>query len=226
MALSWPDICLRLGLAAVTGTCIGINRGQHGRAAGLRTMLMVCTGAALAMVVASAFALSFGGADASAMPSRFAQGILAGMGFLGGGVILQQGLAVIRGVTTAATLWYTTVLGLCFGLGFWQVGLVAWGIAMFALLVLPYAERFIHSDRYGSVTIITRTPGMDADEFRRRLTSLGIDVQDFSIRNDLIRQRKTIKCGVRFHVNREFDLPRLVVASLSEQPGIQKVRWR
>lgn len=223
LSLAWSDVFLRLGLAAVAGTSVGINRGQHGRAAGLRTMLMVCTGTSLAILCADEFARRSGG-DTSAMPSRFAQGILAGMGFLGGGVILREG-ATIRGVTTAAALWYTTILGICFGLGFWQIGLIAWAIGMFALLVLPYAERHIHSDRFGTVTIVTRTPGIGAGEFCRILQSLGLTVQGFAIDNHVERKIARIACDVQFHVGREFDLPQLVVARLSEHPGVRDVSW-
>jgi putative Mg2+ transporter-C (MgtC) family protein len=226
LALPWPDVVLRLGLAALAGTAVGINRGQRGRAAGLRTMLMVCTGAALAMVAASDYALGHPGADLSAITSRFAQGILAGMGFLGAGVILREGTESIRGVTTAASLWYVTVLGLCFGLGLWEIGLFAWGIALVALLLLPYAERHLHFDRYARVTIVTRAPAMAPGEFCRLLESLGLSVENLSIRDQVRRKVTTIRCNVRFHVGRQLDMPRQVVARLAEQPGVREVQWR
>jgi putative Mg2+ transporter-C (MgtC) family protein len=226
LALPWSDVFLRLGLAALAGTSVGINRGQRGRAAGLRTMLMVCTGAALAMVVASEFALRHPGTDMSALTSRFAQGILAGMGFLGAGVILRQGTETIRGVTTAAALWYVTVLGLCFGLGLWQIGLLAWGIMMFALLLLPYAEQRLHADRYACVTIVTHGPAMTPEQFCRELESLGLSIENLSIRDRVRRKVTLIRCDVRFHIGRQLDLPRQVVAHLSEQPGVREVQWK
>jgi putative Mg2+ transporter-C (MgtC) family protein len=226
LALPWSDVFLRLGLAALAGTSVGINRGQRGRAAGLRTMLMVCTGAALAMVAASDFAGRHPGSDLSAITSRFAQGILAGMGFLGAGVILRQGTETIRGVTTAAALWYVTVLGLCLGLGLWEVGLLAWGIGLFALLLLPYAERYLHTDRYASVTVVTRAPAMTPDEFCRQIESLGLAIENLSIRDQVRRKVTTIRCDVRFHVGRQLDLPRQVVARLSALPGVREVQWK
>lgn len=226
LALPWPDVFLRLGLAAVAGMTVGINRGRRARAAGLRTMLLVCTGSALAMVAASDFALQNAGADLSTMNSRFAQGILAGMGFLGAGVILREGTEAIRGVTTAAALWYVTVLGLCFGLGLWQVGILAWGIAIVALLLLPHVEQYLHFDRYAKVTLVTRGPGTTPEELCKELESLGLTIENLAIRERVRQKVTTIRCDVRFHVSRERDLPRQVVGRLSQQPGVREVQWR
>src|SRR5690349_20177190 len=123
MALGWTDILIRLGLATAAGAAVGFNRSRRGRVAGLRTMLLVCTGASLAMIVAQLASATPGAPDAS----RWAQGILAGMGFLGAGAIVRNG-PLVSGVTTAATLWYTTILGLCFGTGYWSVGAAAFVI--------------------------------------------------------------------------------------------------
>jgi putative Mg2+ transporter-C (MgtC) family protein len=227
MTLTWPDVIIRLLLAVAAGMSIGIDRGRHGRAAGMRTMLLICTGAALAMILANWLMLKEGspGAEPGTAPARFAQGLMAGMGFLGAGAILRKG-NLIRGVTTAATIWYVTILGLVFGLGYWQVGLIAWGIALIALLILPYLELYIHTDRYATVTVVTRAEGMTAEAFCRQLESMEMKVQQFSIRYEVGEKLKTIRCIVQYHVGQQLDLPQRAVAELSGRQGVIEVRWK
>src|SRR5690606_29104215 len=117
-ALPWEVVLLRLGLAAMAGAIVGLERESHGRAAGLRTTMLVCVSAAVAMLVSHALFVASTGPGISWRPdpARLAAGILTGMGFLGGGAIIREG-NMVRGVTTAAALWFVTVLGLAFGSG-------------------------------------------------------------------------------------------------------------
>ena len=122
--LDWPEIALRLALTVVAGTLVGLDRGRHGRPVGLRTTLLVCLAAAVSMIqtnlmlpTAGRKADSFVMLDLMCLPL----GILTGMGFIGAGAILKRGELVL-GITTAATLWFVTVLGLCFGGGQWVLG--------------------------------------------------------------------------------------------------------
>ena len=125
--ITWPDIALRIALAIAAGAMIGLNRGEHGLPAGLRTTLLVCLAACLSMIQANILIASTGRpADSFVMMDvmRLPLGILSGMGFIGGGVILKRENLVL-GVTTAATLWFVTVLGLCFGGGQIALGIIA-----------------------------------------------------------------------------------------------------
>src|SRR5215467_14403800 len=123
LALTWHDVALRLALSVVAGAVLGIDRGEHGRPAGLRTTLLVCLAAAVAMIQTNLL-LGTAGKTGSSFAvldlMRLPLGILTGMGFIGGGAILRRD-NMVMGVTTAATLWFVTVLGLCFGGG--QIGL-------------------------------------------------------------------------------------------------------
>src|SRR5688572_16880475 len=112
--LSWNDVLLRLGLACVAGLVLGFERERQGRAAGLRTTLLACVASTLAMLLAHHFVIEYAASGSNAWrpdPGRLAAGILTGIGFLGAGVIMRHG-ALVRGVTTAAVLWYATILGL------------------------------------------------------------------------------------------------------------------
>ena len=117
--LTWPEIVLRLSCALATGAVIGLNRTGHDRPAGLRTSILVCLAACIAMLQVNLL-LSLRGrtSDSFVMNDlmRLPLGILSGMGFIGAGAIVRRQKLVV-GVTTAATMWFLTVLGLCFGGG-------------------------------------------------------------------------------------------------------------
>ncbi len=124
---TWPDILLRLLLTVVAGAVIGFNREARGHAAGLRTTILVGLAAAVAMIQANIL-LSAGGKASDSFGTldlmRMPLGILTGVGFIGGGVILKKGGSV-TGVTTAATLWIVTAISLCFGGGQLLLGIAA-----------------------------------------------------------------------------------------------------
>jgi putative Mg2+ transporter-C (MgtC) family protein len=109
--IGWSDVALRLALTVVAGLLIGYNRTEHGKAAGLRTTLLVCLAASLAMIQVNLLLPMAGRASDSFVTNdlmRLPLGILTGVGFIGGGAILRRD-NIISGVTTAATLWYVTV---------------------------------------------------------------------------------------------------------------------
>ncbi len=112
---------LRLMLALVCGGLLGLERGKKKRPAGFRTHMLVCVGAALAMITNQYMAEHYVGIDASRMASQ----VISGIGFLGAGTIMVTGLQKIRGLTTAAGLWVVACIGLAFGTGFYSGGIVA-----------------------------------------------------------------------------------------------------
>ncbi len=162
------DLIVRLLVAAALGGIIGLERKQHGRAAGLRTHLLVALGAAMAMVVSLHFEHIFGrsGADSSIRidPARVAYGVMGGIGFLGAGAIIQYGVG-IRGLTTAASLWCTAAIGLGAGFGMFIVSFVAVVIVLFALIVLNFVDRRIPVRFTKRITI--NVPGTSAEAINR-----------------------------------------------------------
>src|SRR5690606_23817461 len=114
------DIVAHLLVAMAAGSAIGIERSYHGRPAGFRTHVLVCMSSALLMLVTMYQSHWFPGAAESVRldPTRMAQGIMTGIGFLGAGVIMKEGLTV-RGLTTAASIWITAAIGILAGIGFY-----------------------------------------------------------------------------------------------------------
>lgn len=127
------DLLTRVGLATVLGVAIGLERQWRSRMAGLQTMALVSTGSALYLVLG---AYSFSDGD----PTRVAAQIVSGIGFLGAGVIMKQGLSV-TGLNTAATLWSTGAVGALAGAWLWREALASAGIVVaINLLLHPLAE--------------------------------------------------------------------------------------
>lgn len=124
---------LRLLVAALLGGLLGYERETHGKAAGVRTHMLVCTGAALFVLGSE---LVGGGDDAM---SRVVQGIVAGIGFLGVGTIIKgSNMDEVKGLTTAAGVWMTAAVGVCVGLGLEATAVLATLLMLFILHVLPY----------------------------------------------------------------------------------------
>lgn len=135
-------LALRLGIALLAGIIVGIERELRGKAAGLRTYMLVCLGAAFFVLVPIQLGVMYQSADAF---SRIIQGIITGIGFIGGGVILHRSRdaarsAVVQGLTSAATIWVAAALGIAAGCGLWELTLIGAGITLFILRVVKQLE--------------------------------------------------------------------------------------
>jgi putative Mg2+ transporter-C (MgtC) family protein len=139
--LSLLDIIVRLTLAAVLGGAIGLERELREREAGLRTHLLVSVGAALFTLVSAYAWTDWAFSTPRGIvfdPTRIAAQIVTGIGFLGAGAIIRQGLSV-RGLTTAATLWLVAAIGMASGAGYWEAAVVATAGALLTLWPLRIA---------------------------------------------------------------------------------------
>ncbi len=138
MILELGDVGLRLVAAATVGGLIGLNRDIEQKPIGVRTLALVALGAALITVATIEVEGIYENKDAlSRVIQGLVQGIMAGIGFIGAGVILRKPDAdVVKGLTTAATVWVTAGLGICCGLGAWDVVAVGSVVAVFVLIVL------------------------------------------------------------------------------------------
>jgi putative Mg2+ transporter-C (MgtC) family protein len=145
--ISLPDVtevAMRLGAATLIGAAVGLNREMRHRPAGLKTHALVGLGAALITSVTAALT-SIQQPDIAAL-SRAIQGIIAGIGFLGGGAILKDGDEV-HGITTAATIWVVAALGIGCGAGFFASAMIAMVIALLVLVVGNRIEEFVQTKR-------------------------------------------------------------------------------
>jgi putative Mg2+ transporter-C (MgtC) family protein len=145
MTLDLIDIILRLGGAASAGIVLGINRDVQNKPIGSRTLGLVGLGSAVVVVATIQFPGMAENPDAaSRVIQGVIQGLMAGISFIGAGVILRDpDRQNVQGLTTAATVWVTAALGIACGLAMWRAALAAIVIAFFLLVVMAWIENFI-----------------------------------------------------------------------------------
>jgi putative Mg2+ transporter-C (MgtC) family protein len=226
MSITYLELGLRLGAAALAGILVGIERESHGRAAGLRTTLLVCVAACIAMLIsASLFTqATLNGAPNIPDPARLAAGVLSGMGFLGAGSIIRNGNRV-QGITTAATLWFVTLIGLAFGAGLFVIGGAGVLISFAVLYLLPPIERQVKNDWYATVTIQSKLDGLSDTDFRKEIEALGVRIKKMDLDYDLQTQRKTLRCELKFKRDKLLGLSEKVVQRLIQLDGVLQVSW-
>src|SRR5437763_3735631 len=143
-------VIFRIATALFVGGVIGFERSFHGRPAGFRTHSLVCVASALLMLVTVYQSEWMTAVPLDAIrtdPTRMAQGIMTGIGFLGGGVIFKEGLTV-RGLTTAASIWVTASIGILVGIGFWFAALVGTLATLAVLAVFRWIEQMLPAEFY------------------------------------------------------------------------------
>lgn len=147
--MSFWDVVLRLFVAAICGGLIGIDRGRKRRAAGFRTYMLVCMGAALTIVLGAYLSIqikdAWGLKDASTDVSRFGAQVINGIGFIGAGTIIVTGRQQVKGMTTAAGLWASACMGLAIGAGFWAAAVIGCSCIILTIVVFSKLESFILS---------------------------------------------------------------------------------
>jgi putative Mg2+ transporter-C (MgtC) family protein len=189
ISLTWQQIALRIAFALIASFLIGYDRDEHGKTAGIRTTMLVCLAATLAMLQANLLMNSTGKTPSSFVVldlMRMPLGILSGIGFIGAGAILRKD-GFVHGLTTAATLWFITVLGLLFGGGQLKLGIVSTVIALFILWALKWLEHRISVHRTGTLDIElngqANTPQpVDETTLRSILHQGGFSIHNWNVR--------------------------------------------
>ena len=141
-AIAWPDILWRTGAAALFGLVVGIDREVRGFSAGLRTHMLVALSSAITMLIALELHRGLAIEGRSADPTRAIQGLAQAIGFLCAGVIFVA-RGTVHGLTTAASLWMTSSIGMAAGAGFMRIALVGVLAAVFVVTVLWLVERLL-----------------------------------------------------------------------------------
>jgi putative Mg2+ transporter-C (MgtC) family protein len=225
--LEWTDVALRLALTVVAGVAIGYDRSEHGKAAGMRTTLLVCLAASVAMIQVNMLLPTAGRAPNSFVMNdlmRLPLGILTGVGFIGGGVILRRDNIVV-GVTTAATLWLVTVIGLCLGGGQIALGLVTTGVGLLGLWPLRWVESRMRREYQAQFSIEVDASGPGEAEVRRRLIAAGLAITA----SRFVQHRASGHCELVFEIShqRRFvstETPP-VLRELAAEAGVIRLQW-
>jgi putative Mg2+ transporter-C (MgtC) family protein len=188
------EMILRLLAALAAGAFIGYERSFHGRPAGLRTHVLVCLASALLMLVTvyeDQWVRTPG--EARLDPTRMAQGIMTGIGFLGAGVIVKEGLNV-RGLTTAASIWITAGIGVLAGVGLYLPLVVSVLLTLAVLSGFRWIEMRVPTQAYYYFDVQYAREGTLSEEaMRELLKKLGFSVANFSYRLVGIGQERLLR---------------------------------
>jgi putative Mg2+ transporter-C (MgtC) family protein len=224
------NFLLRLVAACLVGAAIGLERDMHGRAAGLRTNMLVSLGSALFMIISEAVALMYsasGSGDTGLRvdPSRIAAQIITGIGFLGAGAIIKEGINV-RGLTTAACLWVSAGLGMACGAGLFELAILVALISLVTLTGVGYLERLYAKDSYRTLEIVvpnqTDLKRVIDTVKREHLKILHLDYE-----RDFQKDQMMVVFNIRlFHRGIPDKLSHTIIGDL-ESSGlpIQRIRW-
>jgi putative Mg2+ transporter-C (MgtC) family protein len=180
------EMVWRLLAALLAGAAIGYERSYNGRPAGFRTHALVCMSSSLLMLVTvyeASWVRSAPG-EIRVDPTRMAQGIMTGIGFLGAGAIIKEGLTV-RGLTTAASIWITAAIGVLAGIGFYFPLIVSVILTLGVLSVFRWIEQAMPTQAYFQFDVrLARDGGLDEDSLRELLAQHGFSIANFSHRFD------------------------------------------
>jgi putative Mg2+ transporter-C (MgtC) family protein len=220
MGISQYEMILRLLLGAVIGGIIGYERQVHGRPAGFRTHILVCVACVLLMN-ASGYYHSLGVSEPAylrADPGRIAAGAITGVGFIGAGVVLRTGFS-IQGLTTAATIWMVSAIGLAVGEGLYLAGIVTTGITMFALVVLRKVESRMPK-LYSRVLTIVTGDNVEEDDIIAVLTKHDVHISNVDYEQCSISETTTYNYAVSFYNKK---LIKSILGELSSLADVKRV---
>jgi putative Mg2+ transporter-C (MgtC) family protein len=223
-SLSWEEALLRIVVAAALGGAVGIERELREHDAGFRTHMLVAIGSALFTIV-SAYAfrdfLVGGGSVVRADPTRIAAQIVTGIGFLGAGAIIRQGLTV-KGLTTAATLWVVAAIGMAVGAGYYGGALITTGVVLISLWPLRILAK-MGTSRFRPQTsrLVVHLPtGESPGPLIDEVEHLGARVKSLEIGHEA--DRRTVLLDVTMPPR--VDAPR-VIAKVGDLEHVLEVHW-
>jgi putative Mg2+ transporter-C (MgtC) family protein len=193
------EMLLRLLAALAAGAMIGYERSYHGRPAGFRTHALVCVASSLLMLVTvyEAHWMRQAIGHVQIDPTRMAQGIMTGIGFLGAGVILHEGPSV-RGLTTAASIWITAAIGILAGIGFYLPLVASVALTLVVLSFFRKIETLMPTQAYYHCDVRYASGGeMSEQQLRDLIGQHGFDIANFTYRLDgegrILRHRMVIR---------------------------------
>lgn len=225
---TWQEIAVRLLLTVVTGAIIGLDRGEHGRPAGMRTTLLVCLAASVSMILANLLLATDGKTSesfATADVLRLPLGILSGMGFIGAAAVVRRG-DLILGVTTAATLWFVTVMGLCFGGGANGLGLATFVLGLLVLTVMKRWEKTMRVEHHARLMLETTDRGPTEESVDTLMRAAGYRADSWSVTYRDQAKVRVLRCRVRWSGDsRPYPTPGFIEV-LARNDEVTVVDWR
>lgn len=215
-----------LALAALIGGAVGFERETHGQAAGLRTNILVCVGSCLLMLLSLHMEelhrhLASGESVVRLDPARIASYAIASMGFLGAGAIIT-GKGSVRGLTTAASLWMVTGLGLAVGAGYIFPAIFSAAISLLILYGLRQIKALFPRDEHTLLTLTYHSKEKPLEQIKRILADYAVSIQFINLRVEFPAENITYRLRLLSKENMPWGQ---IVKRLSETKGLGEIRW-
>lgn len=223
--MNYETIFIKLFMSALLGSLIGLEREYHGRPAGLRTHMLVCVGATMITISGIMVSEQFSsGANAGGEISRIIAGVVTGIGFLGAGAIVRTS-DFVRGLTTAACIWFVAALGVVIGLGEYVLAGIGTGVALLILILLRVLENSLTDLQYRDVLIVgeNREPEVLVENCSNIFGSHDVRISDIDM--EIGVEEEII--SLLFHLKvRQLDDKMELLNTLSEVEGVTSVQWQ
>jgi len=204
----------KLILAATFGGLVGIERQIQGQTAGFRTQLLVCLGSCLFTISSIRFFEIYG---KMVDPARISAQIVVGIGFLGAGAIIKQG-DYVRGLTTAATLWVVSAIGLAVGLGEYNLSTFATFLTLINLIILKKLENILPRDNYSSLEI--EYEGFETSDIHSFSKKFSIEIASLKESFDRDDNKSIITVTLKYKNNNQI---KSLLNVLKNEPGLKKI---
>jgi putative Mg2+ transporter-C (MgtC) family protein len=223
------NFIIRLVVASVLGGIIGLERDIHGRAAGLRTNLLISLGAAVFMLIsesiAESYSIKMGDSFFRADPGRIAAQVVTGIGFLGAGAIIKYGFS-IRGLTTAACIWISAGIGMSSGAGFFELAIVTTAIGLLCLIVLNILEKKYAKASYRVLEVETSND-TDISSLINTLKRKNLTILYIDTRKDYNANKMSVRFTIQLrHKGVTDKLSHGIVSDLEQTSiTIHKINW-
>ena len=224
------SVMLRLTVAMAFGGLIGMERGKKRRAAGFRTYMLVCLGAALTMLLSqyeygmltSAWSQTASQLGIRTDVSRFGAQVINGIGFLGAGTIIVTGRQEVKGLTTAAGLWASACMGLAIGAGFYECVLLGFLLIFLSIRLLPYVENSIIENARNMNIYVEFQSLDDVGAIINRIKSQGAQIYEVDIERG--REENLLRPSAVFTIRlRQKQAHTRVLAAISEVEGVYTI---
>lgn len=201
----YVDCLVRLCAAFICGLVLGIERKRRYHSVGMRTLILICVSSAVMCMLSVSIAEK---SSVKGDPTRIAAGVVTGIGFVGGGAIIHQGLN-IRGLTTAAVIWTACALGLACGVGEFFIAAITLVVSILSLILLGVAElKFFPAEKTKRLTLTYESDTMDLKKIRNVISQAGFIFRDLNMSESLELKRTSLVFSVK--APEEFELHELV----------------
>lgn len=224
--ISFWEITVRLAVAVILGSIVGSERQKHEWAAGLRTHMLVCVGAALIMIVSMyGFKDVVNHPGIVLDPSRVAAQVVSGIGFLGAGTILFLRRGIVRGLTTAAGLWTVAAIGLACGGGlYFAAGLTTALVFVILAIIKPLETKFFNKNKFNGVKLLLERKSVNMENIEALFKAHGIKYTHINLSTSLEEDLDEMKIIIQKAAFAKENLL-VIVEDLGKIKGIKEVSF-